>query len=97
MLFCAAGVLEARDASEPTKVFDPAGLGLIRTIAPGGDPYGVAFTLDGRRLAQWNWTVWSGLGFNSGWSVSAIALRGCDLYAAGCDPNAPQGGVSRWD
>lgn len=50
-VFFAAGVVQARDASAPTRMFDPSGLGLIRTIAPGGDPYGIAFTSDGRRLA----------------------------------------------
>lgn len=40
-----------RDADAPTRSFDPAKLGLLRTIVPGGDPYGIAFSADGRRLA----------------------------------------------
>ena len=39
------------DASAPARQFDPAGLGLLRTIVPGGDPNGVAFSPDGRLLA----------------------------------------------
>ncbi len=50
LLLLMAGA-EARDANAPGKVFDPAGMGLVRTIAPGGDPDAVAFSADGRRLA----------------------------------------------
>ena len=42
---------EARDADPPVKAFDPAGIGLLRTIVPGGDPDAIAFSADGRRLA----------------------------------------------
>ena len=50
LLLLVAGA-EARDADAPARLFDPAGLGLIRTVVPGGDPVGLAFSPDGRRLA----------------------------------------------
>ena len=38
-----AGEIQARDVNPPAKVFDPAGMGLLRTIVPGGDPDALAF------------------------------------------------------
>lgn len=49
--FAALLLLAAWDADAPAKFFGPSGLGLVRTIVPGGDPYGLAFSPDGRRLA----------------------------------------------
>ncbi|HXX94462.1 MAG TPA: PDZ domain-containing protein [Planctomycetota bacterium] len=42
---------EARDSSAPLRLFDPGAFGLLRTIPPGGDPTGLAFSSDGKRLA----------------------------------------------
>jgi hypothetical protein len=50
-LLAVAGGALARDASAPSKLFDPAGFGLLRTIPPGGDPNGIAFSSDGKHLA----------------------------------------------
>ncbi len=50
-LMLALPILLCADANAPAKPFDPHGIGLLRTIAPGGDPNGAAFTPDGRRLA----------------------------------------------
>jgi WD40 repeat protein len=46
------GLAFLADASAPSRSFDPANLGLLRTIAPlAGDLYAVAFSPDGRSLA----------------------------------------------
>jgi len=50
-LLLAAAPVAGRDADAPARAFDPSMLGLLRTIVPGGDPYGIAFSADGRRLA----------------------------------------------
>lgn len=48
----ALALLLLADVNGPAPSFDPAGLGLLRTIAPlGGELFGVAFSPDGRRVA----------------------------------------------
>lgn len=66
----------------------------------GGQFSSVSTVLNCNFIIKWDGTAWSRLGSGIGGTVSALAVMGTDLYAAGNFNNAggsPAGYIAKWD